>query len=60
MHFTLDKAEKRVLIITGLLLALFVFSILYAQGKYKADVPECLPYDKAYNEPKVDKIDEKT
>ncbi|MBC7905009.1 MAG: cytochrome c oxidase subunit II [Gemmatimonadaceae bacterium] len=56
----IDKAEKRVLVITGLLLALFVFSILYAKGKYKTDLPECLPYDKAYTEPKLVKLDEHT
>ena len=60
MATTIDKAEKRVLMITGVLLALFVFSILYAKDKYKTDVPECLPYDKAYTEPKVNKVDEKT
>ena len=56
----IDKAEKHVIMITGVLLGLFVFSILYAQAKYKTDVPECLPYDKAYTEPKVNKLDEKT
>jgi cytochrome c oxidase subunit 2 len=60
MAITIDKAEKRVLMITGTLLALFVFSILYAKGKYKTDVPECLPYDKAYTEPKINQVDEKT
>jgi cytochrome c oxidase subunit 2 len=48
-----------VLWITGATLALFIFSILYARGKYN-DIPECLPYDKAYEEPKVVKLDEKT
>jgi cytochrome c oxidase subunit 2 len=43
----IDKAEQKVLIITGCLMSLFVFSILYAKGKYKSDVPECLPFDKA-------------
>lgn len=56
----IDKAEKHVIMITGVLLGVFVFSILYAQAKYKSDVPECLPYDKAYTEPKVNKLDEKT
>jgi Heme/copper-type cytochrome/quinol oxidases, subunit 2 len=60
MATLIDKAEKRVLIITGILLSLFVFSILYAKGKYKTNVPECLPYDKAYTEPKVNQVDEKT
>ena len=55
----MDKSEKRVLWITGATLALFIFSMLYARGKYN-DIPECLPYDKAYEEPKVVKLDEKT
>lgn len=60
MAAIIDKTEKHIIIATGFLLALFVFSILYARGKYKSDIPECLPYDKAYTEPKVNKIDEKT
>jgi cytochrome c oxidase subunit II len=56
----IDKAEKHVIMITGILLGVFVFSILYAQAKYKSDVPECLPFDKAFLEPKVNKIDDHT
>jgi cytochrome c oxidase subunit 2 len=55
----MDQSEKKVIMITGATLALFIFSILYARGKYN-DIPECLPYDKAYEEPKVVKLDEKT
>jgi len=55
-----DKAEKKVILITLSLIGLFVFSLLYAKSKYKTDLPECLPYDKAYEEPKVVKLDEKT
>ncbi|TAL41833.1 MAG: cytochrome C oxidase subunit II [Chitinophagaceae bacterium] len=57
---TIDNSEKKVLGITLALIGLFVFSLLYAKGKYKSDVPECLPYDKAYEQPKVNKLDEKT
>lgn len=57
---TIDKSEKRVIAVTLALMGLFVFSLLYAKGKYKTDVPQCLPYDKAYTEPKVNKLDEKT
>ncbi len=57
---TIDKSEKKVVGITLALISLFVFSLLYAKGKYKTDVPECLPYDKAYTEPRVNKLDEKT
>lgn len=55
----MDKSEKRIIMITGGLLSLFIFSILYARNKYN-DIPECLPYNKAYETPKVTKIDEKT
>jgi len=57
---TMDKLEKRVIISSLLLMGLFVFSILYAKNRYKSNVPECLPYDKAYTEPKINKLDEKT
>ena len=57
---TIDKSEKRVVGITLLVIGLFVFSLLYAKEKYKTDVPECLPYDKAYTEPKINRLDERT
>ena len=56
----IDKAEKIAMMITLLLLGLFVFSLLYAKSKYKTDIPECIPYDKAYETPKVNKLDDKT
>jgi cytochrome c oxidase subunit II len=55
----MDKSEKRIILITGAVLALFIFSILYARGKNN-DLPECLPFDKAYLEPKITQLDEKT
>jgi len=55
----LDKSERKVILLTGAVLSIFFFSMLYARGKY-TDVPECLPYDKVYEEPKVTKLDEKT
>jgi cytochrome c oxidase subunit 2 len=60
MAAIIDKAEKTVIIMTGILLGVFVFSILYAKDKYKSDVPECIPYNKAYTEPKINKLDDKT
>ena len=56
----IDKIEKRIIISSLALMGLFVFSLLYAKDKYKSNVPECLPYDKAYTEPKINKLDEKT
>lgn len=60
MFNVIDKAEKRVIAITGVLLAVFVFAILHARDKYRSDLPECLPYDKAFEEPKVVKLDDHT
>lgn len=57
---TIDKSEKKVVAITLAIIGLFVFSLLYAKGKYRSDVPECLPYDKAYTEPRVNKLDSTT
>jgi cytochrome c oxidase subunit II len=56
----MDKIEKRVIFSSLLLMGLFVFSLLYAKNKYKSDVPECLPFNKAYTEPKINKLDDKT
>lgn len=57
---TIDKSEKRVVAITLALIGLFVFSLLYAKNKYRSDLPECLPYDKAYSTPKINQLDAKT
>ncbi|HEX7847815.1 MAG TPA: cytochrome c oxidase subunit II [Chitinophagaceae bacterium] len=56
----IDKSEKKVIGATLAVMGLFVFSLLYAKNKYKSDVPECLPYDKAYSDPKVNQLDAKT
>lgn len=56
----LDKIERGVIITNLCLISLFVFSLLYAKNMYKSNVPECIPYDKAYETPKVNKLDEKT
>ena len=55
----IDPYEKKIIMITGAVLSLFIFSILYARNKNN-DLPECLPFDKDYLEPKITKLDEKT
>lgn len=55
----MDKSEKKVLMITGLVLSLFIFSVLYARNKTN-DLPECVPFDKAYTIPQVKQLDDKT
>ena len=56
----IDKIEKRIIFASLALMGLFVFSLLYAKSRYRSDVPECLPYDKAYTTPRINKLDEKT
>ena len=53
----MDKFEKRVIISAVLVSMLFIFSILYAKISRRIDLPECLPYSKTYEEPKVVKLD---
>lgn len=55
----IDKYEKKVIIITGVLLSLFIFSTLLARNKFN-DAPDCLPYDKTYEEAKIVKLDDRT
>jgi hypothetical protein len=56
--FNVGQSRKKSFGITGALLALFILTVLFARGKY-SDAPECLPYDKAYETPKVVQLDEK-
>jgi cytochrome c oxidase subunit II len=56
---TVDPYEKKIIMVTGAVLSLFIFSILYARNKNN-DLPECLPFNKAYLEPKITKLDDKT
>jgi cytochrome c oxidase subunit 2 len=55
----MDKLEKKAIFITGGLLSLLIFSTLIARNRNN-DLPDCIPFDKAYTEPKVTQIDEKT
>ncbi len=53
----IDKFEKRVFAGTAIIIMLFIFSLLYARSARKIDLPECLPYNKAYETPKVTRLD---
>ena len=56
---TMDSSEKKIIGITGAVLALFIFSILYATGRNN-ELPACLPYNKTYLDPKVIQLDKQT
>jgi cytochrome c oxidase subunit 2 len=53
----IDRSEKKVMVITGVVLSLLIFSILYARGRNN-DLPACIPYDKTYTEAKVVQLDD--
>jgi cytochrome c oxidase subunit 2 len=55
----MDPSEKKIIGITGAVLALFIFSILYARGKNN-ELPACLPFNKTYLDPKVIRLDQQT
>jgi cytochrome c oxidase subunit II len=56
---TMDPSEKKIIGITGAVLALFIFSILYARGRNN-ELPACLPFNKTYLESKVIRLDQQT
>ena len=56
----IDPTEKKIVYATFVLIGVFIFSILYAREKYYADLPECVPFDKAYLTPKIDTINDHT
>jgi cytochrome c oxidase subunit II len=55
----IDSSEKKVFAITGTVLSLFIFSILYSRSRNN-ELPECLPFNKTYLKPKVIQLDVKT
>ena len=53
----MDKYESRVLVCTGSVLIVFLFSILWSSQKTETDIPQCIPYDTSYTIPKVSQVD---
>jgi cytochrome c oxidase subunit II len=56
----MDKSELKVIIWTGLVLSLFLASLLYASTRRSINVPQCVPYSGAYSKPQVKKLDDNT
>jgi len=56
----MDKYELRILTWTGILLVIFLVSVLRGVAKYATDVPECIPYDASFTEPKISQLDDST
>lgn len=53
----LDKSETKIISITGVIIMVFIFSIVYAKTNRRIDLPECIAYNKMYETPKVVKLD---
>jgi cytochrome c oxidase subunit II len=53
----MDKTELKIMFWTGVVLVLFLVSLLYAANAKKIDVPACVPYDKVFTEAHVKQID---
>lgn len=55
----MDKYEIRIMILTGITLAIFLVSVLRTMFTYATGVPECIPYDESYTKPRIEKLDDK-
>lgn len=49
----MDRYELKILGWTGILLTIFLVAVLRGVQKYAIDVPECIPYDDSFTEPKI-------
>ena len=56
----MDKYELKILLWTGILLVVFLVSILRGVAKYATDIPECIPYDEAFTKPGITELDDNT
>ena len=56
----MDKYEKRIMLMSGALMVVFLLSVLRTMSTGAADVPTCLPYDPSYLEPRVEMLDDST
>jgi cytochrome c oxidase subunit 2 len=54
----MDKYELRTIILSGTLLAVFFFAVLYNSYSRRIDMPTCIPFDKTFEKSEVKKIDE--
>jgi cytochrome c oxidase subunit 2 len=53
----MDQHEIKIMGWTGMLLAVFLTATLLGVSRYATDVPDCVPYDAAFLEPKVTRLD---
>lgn len=56
----MDKHELRAMGLSGSLMTIFFFAVLYTSYSRKIDMPTCMPFDKAFQKSAVKKIDDFT
>jgi cytochrome c oxidase subunit 2 len=56
----MDKYEKRILLMTGIMLAVFLFAVIRAVSRGVSDLPACIPYDPMYLQPRTTALDDQT
>jgi len=54
----MDRYELRTIVLTGTLLSIFFFAVLYNSYSRKIDMPTCIPFDKTFEKSEVKKIDD--
>jgi len=54
----MDKYELRTIILSGILLSVFFFAILYSSYSRNIDMPTCIPFEKTFEKSEVKKIDD--
>lgn len=54
----MDKYELRAIFLSGSLLSVFFFAVLYNSYNRKIDMPTCIPFDKTFEKSEVKKIDD--
>lgn len=55
----MDKYELRAMGLTGALLGIFFFAVLYNSFGRKINMPTCIPFDKTFQKSEVKQIDDK-
>lgn len=54
----MNKAELRITLLAGAMLATFFFAILYNKFSRKIEMPTCIPYSAVFEKPGVRKLDD--
>ena len=54
----MDKYELKIMTWTGLILVFFLVAVLFGISNYATDLPECIPYDESFTNPRVEDLGE--